>query len=268
VPSADSTALRDFLSRSRAQGSSVYRVRPGDQLTTRFYYNPQLDQDFQVRPDGTISMSLIGELKAAGKTASELSELISQAYAQYFTKSKAVVIVRALTGYRAFTAGQLNKPGQIDIVGGAKTVLESLAVSGGVTEEGTLSNVYLIRKLPGEKAPLVAVLNLKEALSGEDPTQDVALMPDDFVFVPRSGAATLNVAMQQYVFRNLNLSTGVGADVGFKPNSTPANSSTIGGKPVTTPGKGATGSTPSAPMMTAPTPAQTTPSTSFTPARP
>src|SRR5262245_20525743 len=75
------TPLSQFLAQSRASVTQVYRVVAGDQLTARFYYNPQLDEDFQVRPDGNISLSLIGELRAAGKTPSELSAEITNAYA-------------------------------------------------------------------------------------------------------------------------------------------------------------------------------------------
>ncbi|MEY4576633.1 MAG: hypothetical protein RL701_1336 [Pseudomonadota bacterium] len=184
-------------------------------MTTRFYFNPQLDEDVQVRPDGNISLSLIGELRAAGKTASELSGEITKAYAQYFVKPTGVVIVRQFTGYRVFTAGELRNPGQISLVTGARTVLESLAVSGGVTDSGTLTHVILIRRLPTQKEPMVAELDLADALSGYDSVQDVALMPNDYIYVPRSGAADLNLALRQYIWNNLNMSTNVGASFGY-----------------------------------------------------
>jgi len=202
------TPLAQFLSASRAATPQTYKLVPGDQLTTRFYFNPQLDEDLQVRPDGNISLSLIGELRAAGKTAAELSSEITKAYAQYFVKPTAVVIVRQFTGYRVFTAGELRNPGQFSLVTGARTVLESLAASGGVTDTGTLTHVILIRRLPTQREPMVAELDVADALSGADPSQDVTLMPNDFVFVPRSGAADVNLALQQYLFRNFNLSTG------------------------------------------------------------
>ena len=201
------TPLPRFLAVSRASTAQVYRLSPGDQLTARFYFNPQLDEDVQVRPDGNISLSLIGEIHAAGKTAGELSAEITKAYAQYFVKPTAVVIVRQFTNYRVFTAGELRNPGQFSLVTGARTVLESLAASGGVTDNGTLTHVILIRRLPTQKEPMVAELDLADALSGNDSAQNVSLMPDDFIYVPKSGAAGFNLAMQMYLFRNLNLAT-------------------------------------------------------------
>jgi hypothetical protein len=81
-----------------------------------------------------------------------------------------------------------------------------------------LTHVILIRRLPNQQQPMVARLDLADALSGEDPGQDVTLMPNDFVYVPKSGAADFNLAMQQYVFRNLNLSTSAGVGANYNLN--------------------------------------------------
>src|SRR5262245_46072610 len=134
----------------------------------RAYYNPQLDEDVQVRPDGNISLSLVGDMRAAGKTAAELSADITKAYAQYFVKPTAIIIVRQFTSYRVFTAGELRQPGQFSLLTGASTVLEAISASGGVTDNGTLTSIILIRHLPGAPAPMVAELDVSEALSGDD----------------------------------------------------------------------------------------------------
>jgi polysaccharide export outer membrane protein len=271
VPSPESTPLRDFLARSRS-GDQTYRMRVGDRLTTRFFYNPQLDQEFIVRPDGRIQLKLIGELQAAGKSTKEFSAELTKRYAHFFLKSSCVVILRETSAFRVFTAGQLRNPGQIDM-GAAKTVLDSLAMSGGVTEDGTLSHVYLIRTLPGAKSPIIAELNLKDALSGEDFSQDVQLMPDDYVFVPLSSMAHLNLALQSYLYRNLNFTTGVGVGVGFSTNASKRDQTASGRLNTARP---TTGNTPPPmnqppPMMNVP-PAAATPNTApvppVTPARP
>lgn len=213
--------LADFVRRSQGFLHQPYRLVPGDRLTARFYFNPQLDEDFQVRPDGSISLSLIGDLPAAGKTAAQLSADITKAYEPHFVKANAVVIVREFSEHRVFTAGELHHPGQFSLISNAQTVLESIAASGGVTDEATMTGVILIRRLPNQAEPLIAQLDLSRALSGEDPSQDVQLMPNDFLYVPKSGKADLNLGMQQYLFRNLNLSTSAAFQVtypiGVKP---------------------------------------------------
>jgi protein involved in polysaccharide export with SLBB domain len=212
---SDPVPVSKLVQLSRPYRSIGYRLMPGDQITMRAYYNPQLDEDIQVRPDGNISLSLLGDIPAVGKTASELSADITKAYSQYFVKPTAVVIVREFTGYRVFTSGELKTPGQFNLLTGAQTVLESIAASGGLTEDGTLTSVILIRRLPNQAKPMVAELNLAEALSGDDSSQDVTLMPNDFIYVPRSGMADFNAAMQQYLFKNLNLSTSLSASYGL-----------------------------------------------------
>ena len=212
------TPLTRFLQLSAAYKSPGYRITPGDQLTTRCYYNPQLDEDVQVRPDGNISLSLIGEIRAAGRTASELSAEITKLYAQYFVKPAAVIIVRQFNGHNVHTAGELRTPGQFNMLTQATTVLQAISASGGVTEDGTLTSIILIRRLPNQAQPMVTELDISEALSGDDPRQDVDLMPGDFIYVPRSGMADWNYALQQYVYRTFNFSTSAGISAGYNLN--------------------------------------------------
>jgi polysaccharide export outer membrane protein len=209
------TPISRFIQVSQAYRAQSYRLQPGDQLTMRAYYNPQLDEDVQVRPDGNISLSLLGDIRAEGRTASELSQEITKRYAEFFVKPTAIVIVRQFTGYRVFTAGELRNPGQFSLLTGASTVLEAISASGGVTELGTLTSIILVRHLPGQANPMVAELDIAEALSGDDPRQDVTLMPNDFVYVPRSGMADFNEALQQYIYRNLNLATSAGISASY-----------------------------------------------------
>jgi len=215
---SEETPLTKFIQVSQAYKSQGYRIAPGDQLSTRCYYNPQLDEDLVVRPDGNISLSLIGEMRAAGKTAAELSNDITNAYAQYFVKPASVIIVRQFTGNRVFTAGELRQPGQFNLLTGARTVLDAISASGGITPDGTLGSIILIRRLPDMQRPMVAELDIADALSGDDPSQDVVLMPNDFIYVPRSGIVDFNYAMQQYVFRTLNFSANAGVTAVYELN--------------------------------------------------
>jgi polysaccharide export outer membrane protein len=207
---AEATPLPRFLEMSKPFRDRTYRVAVGDLLATRCYFNPQLDEEVLVRPDGNISLSLIGEIKAIGRTAQELSAEITKAYSAYFLKSTAVVIVRNFNGHRVFTAGELKLPGMFSMMTGARTVLESISASGGATPEATLHKVVLIRRLPNQAQPLVAELDVARALSGDDPSQDVTLMPGDYVYVPRSGMAELNLVMHQYFLNNFNATTYAG----------------------------------------------------------
>lgn len=193
-----------------------YVVNAGDDLTIRFYYNPQLDEDLRVRPDGKISLALVGEIQAAGKKPELLSRDIMTAYRAHLNRPNAVVIVRRFASARAFLAGEVQKPGQLEMQQQSQTVLQGIAAAGGVTENATLRQVVVMRRVPNWPETLVFTLDLLKALDGTDQRQDVTLFPNDIVYVPRSDVADVNLAMRQYLFNNLNLSTGAAVSYGIK----------------------------------------------------
>lgn len=193
-----------------------YVINNGDDLTVRFYYNPQLDEDLRVRPDGRISLALIGELQATGKLPEALSRDITTAYRTFLNRPDAVVIVRRFATARAFLAGEVQKPGQLDMQQQNQTVLQGIAAAGGITENGSLKQVVVLRRVPNWPEPMVFKLDLQAALAGTDKKQDVVLLPNDIVYVPRSDIADVNLAVRQYILNNLNFSTSAGASYAIK----------------------------------------------------
>jgi len=207
----ESTPFDQGMALSRNLENQAYIVSDNDELTVRFYYNPNLDEDIRVRPDGKISLSLVGELQAAGLSPDALSGEITQAYGKYLVKPLAVVLVRRIADARAFFAGEVNNPGIVDMNNGRQTVLDGIATLGGVTPNATLSDVVLVRRIPGRSQPIVMELDLIHALEGTQTAQDVTLLPNDFVYVPRSGAASVNLAMHLYFLNNLDTRTSFNA---------------------------------------------------------
>ncbi len=210
---SDGVPIQQMVSAGREISGRPYLIQPGDDLTVRFYYNPQLDEDLRVRPDGKISLSLVGELQASGKRPDQLSADVTNAYSHYFVKSTAVVILRHSADDVVFVAGEVHGPGQFNIEQGARTVLDCLALSGGVTDNATLRSVILVRRSAEGPKPLVSELDLSDALSGSDVNQNLALAPGDLIYVPKSGMADVNLAIHLFLLNNLNLSTSGGASL-------------------------------------------------------
>ncbi len=100
-----------------------YVIATGDQITVRFYYNPQLDEDVTVRPDGNISLSLVGDIPANGKSPDQLSKDITDKYADYLTKPTAIVLIRISALARVFVTGEIARPGVLSLNNGFETVL-------------------------------------------------------------------------------------------------------------------------------------------------
>jgi protein involved in polysaccharide export with SLBB domain len=211
------TPLDEALVMTEKAEPKTYLIAPGDDITVRFYYNPQLDEDLRVRPDGKIALSLIGEVPAAGKTAEQLSKDVTEAYSKYLVKSTAVVLVRAFANSRAFIAGEVRNPGLLDLQRGSQTLTQSIASSGGPTDAASLTDVILVRRLPNSPEPVIMELNVTRVLNGREPQLDVMLQPNDLVYVPRSGIASVNLAIRQYIFNNFNASMAFSAATTVTP---------------------------------------------------
>jgi len=178
-----------------------YRVQVGDQLDVKFFYNPELNEQVTVRPDGRISLQLVHEIRAAGLTPSQLTDLLAKKYAPELKKPEIVVIVRSFGGHKIYVDGEVTKPGMFPLVG-FMSVLQAISQAGGMKDSARTSEVVIIRQ--GENhTPFVAKVNLDKAIDGTDTGQDVVLKPFDIIFVPKSAIANVNVWVDQYVRKNL-----------------------------------------------------------------
>ncbi len=121
------------MSTQEASQSSDYVIGPEDVLGVVFWREPDLSGDVTVRPDGRISVPVLGEIRAAGKRPDELqAELVSVA-TKYISEVNVVVIVRAINSRRIFVTGRVTTPGKYPLMG-ALSVMQSIALAGGLTE--------------------------------------------------------------------------------------------------------------------------------------
>jgi polysaccharide export outer membrane protein len=173
-----------------------YHIRVGDKLSVRFYKTPELNiEDEPVRADGKISLDLIGDIDAAGFGSDELADHMVQAYSKELEEPRIAVIVRSFGG-QVFVGGEVNKPSTLSFTDGL-TALQAIQGAGGFNGEASLENVVLVRRA-GDRYEGYRLF-LKTALSGSDYTQDIALQPNDIVYVPKSRIANLNQIVNQYI---------------------------------------------------------------------
>lgn len=111
--------------------SGDYRIQVGDQLDIKFFYNPTLNEQVVVRPDGRFTLQLIQEVAAAGRTPAALTQELTERYAADLRQPEVTVIVRSFGGQRLFVDGEVSRPGMFPIVG-VTTVLEAIAQAGGL----------------------------------------------------------------------------------------------------------------------------------------
>lgn len=157
-----------------------YRLGAGDKLRIEVYKDLQLSQSAQIRPDGKITMPLVGDIMASGKTPAELRDVITTALKEYMTNPVVTVIVVEATVATAYVMGEVNQPGAVPLQRRV-TVLQALALAGGLTEFAKSSDIHVLRDT-GEGVEAIA-FNYKDALKGSAEAQ-MYLRSGDTIVVP------------------------------------------------------------------------------------
>jgi len=188
-------------SQDGSPADTEYRIQVGDQLDIKFFYNPELNEQVIVRPDGRISLQLIPELVVSDQTPAGLTKQLTQLYAADLKQPRVTVIVRGFGSQRVFVDGEVGKPGMVPILG-LMTALQAISQAGGMTKTARQSEVIVIRRGASNK-PVAFSVDLKKALEGTDLSQDTPLAPFDIIYVPRSRVANVNVWMDQYIRQNI-----------------------------------------------------------------
>ncbi|MDQ7844112.1 MAG: SLBB domain-containing protein [Armatimonadota bacterium] len=156
-----------------------YILGPGDTIDIMVYGEPDLTRTVTIKPDGAISLPLLGEVKAAGKTTTQLANELARLYSKYLKSPSVSVTVREFRVDRIYILGQVSRPGEYPLRPGVG-IMELLASAGGPTNRADLAKIVVIRGRTEAQQ-----LNLLEALaSNRNP--DVKLQPGDVLFIPET----------------------------------------------------------------------------------
>jgi polysaccharide biosynthesis/export protein len=163
-----------------AHVDASYIIGPDDVLHITVWKEDTLSGTFPVRPDGMISMVLLGDVKAAGLTAAELATNLTALYKKYVQDPLVTVAVMQDASQRIFMVGEVGKVGPIPITPGM-TLLQAIATAGGLSPYAHKTRIYILRGPQGkqEKIPF----NYKAAIRGDN-SQNIVLLPNDTVVVP------------------------------------------------------------------------------------
>lgn len=159
-----------------------YRLAPGDKLRIEVYKDPQLSQSLQIRPDGKVTLPLVGDIAASGLTSLELRDRVASQLKEYVTNPVVTVIVVETTPVLVYVMGEVTTPGSIAMKG-QMTVLQALAMAGGFREFANTKKIRILRKpANGSKAVETIKFDYNAAVRGEQPP--VFLSPGDMIVVP------------------------------------------------------------------------------------
>jgi polysaccharide export outer membrane protein len=156
-----------------------YRLAIGDKLRVEVYKDSQLSQALQIRPDGRITLPLVGDVRAAGLTPTELRDQIATALKEYITNPVVTVIVVETVAPSVFIMGEVNNPGSI-AMRGPMSIMQALAMAGGFKDFADTKKIRVLRKTSSGVQTLP--FNYKDAAKGEG--ELVMLVPGDTIIVP------------------------------------------------------------------------------------
>jgi protein involved in polysaccharide export with SLBB domain len=172
------------------------RLQPGDELHIRFTYQPEMNEQVPVRPDGRISLATTGEIGVVGLTPAELERLVEQRSSSRLRKPEVVVVVTKIAEQRVYVGGEVRKPGYVALLPGM-TPLQAVVQSGGFRETAKLDSVLLLTPGPGGKFS-AARMDMAQIVEDGVPER-VRLHPGDVVYVPTTWIADMNIVVDQYV---------------------------------------------------------------------
>ena len=164
-----------------------YRIGVPDLLMVTVWQQPELTlDDVVVRLDGKISMPLLDDVEASGKTAQQLKDELSERLTEFVTAPHVTVVVRQINSKIIYAIGEVNREGPIVLRGGMR-IVDALSTAGGFRAFAAKRRVKLIRTMDGERS-VEFEFNYPAFASGNNIEQNILLLPGDRIVVPEQSA--------------------------------------------------------------------------------
>ncbi len=163
------------------QQEKPYIIGCGDKLQLLVWGHEELTTTSIVRPDGKISLPLVGDIQAEGLTVEELKKELNKRMSEYIHEPALSILVTEVGSLKIYMVGEVTRPGEYDLVS-YTTVLQAIAMAGGFTDFARKSKIQIIRTQGAEKIKIK--FNYKEVVKGKHLDQNIPLRPGDIIVVP------------------------------------------------------------------------------------
>jgi polysaccharide export outer membrane protein len=177
----DPVIQKDTQSQTKRQSAEEYIIGPEDVLDIVVWKETQLSKVSTVRPDGKISLPLIGDIQASGLTPLALQNDITKRLSDFKQSPEVSVIVQQVNSYNVYVAGEVTHPGKYKL-NTPTTVLQAISLAGGFTTFAS-EDVKVLR-MEGKNTQRVIKLRYKDLISEGGDTKNFILKPGDTVFAP------------------------------------------------------------------------------------
>ena len=168
------------LASAAGAASDSYVIGASDVLTITVWKEPTLSGSLLVRPDGMVSVPLLGDVQASGLTPLQLAYQIAVKLKKFIQDPNVSVVLTQINSKKVYLLGEVGKKGPMEMTPGM-TLLEAIASAGGLTDYANTKKIYILRDDAGkhEKIPV----HYKEALKG-DSELNLVLKSGDTIVVP------------------------------------------------------------------------------------
>jgi polysaccharide export outer membrane protein len=168
-------------SQSPVAADASYRIGPQDVLRIDVWKEAEISRSVPVRPDGKISLPLLNDVQAAGLTAMELANNITEGLKKFITSPQVTVSVTEINSRRVYVTGEVTKPGAFALLPNM-TVLQAITSASGFTQFARTKKIYVLRNEGGKQVKYP--FNYNEVVSGKRPEDNIMLQPGDTIVVP------------------------------------------------------------------------------------
>ncbi|MDH5564445.1 MAG: polysaccharide biosynthesis/export family protein [Nitrospirota bacterium] len=158
-----------------------YIIGPEDVLEISVWRTPELSREVMVRPDGRVSLPLIGDVKAVGLTTSELRDDITEKLKAYKENPTVAIVVRAVNSYYFYTQGAVGNTGKIPLLS-RTTLIQAITLAGGLAPDAVRSRITIFRLGRNGDEPQKIVVSYDDIILRG--AENIVLKPGDTMVVP------------------------------------------------------------------------------------
>lgn len=177
---------QDVQYRGMAVPPTEFLIGPEDVLIVTVWRNQELSKEVIVRPDGKISLPLLGDITAAGFTAQALSKQVADALVEFMSAPTVSVQVKEINSYHIFAVGEVGKPGKI-VLKSFTSVIQGISYAGGFTLFASRNNVHVLRNVKngqGETKQVMIPVPYQDIVQGKNLEANIILKAGDVIVVP------------------------------------------------------------------------------------
>jgi polysaccharide biosynthesis/export protein len=178
---SDANAPATGASATKAH-DNTFVIGADDVLAINVWKDTELSRTVPVRSDGKISLPLVGEVTAAGRTPLQLEQDIAAKLRSYMTDPEVTVIVQQINSQKYNILGQVTKPGAYPLTS-TVTIVDAIATAGGFKDFAKKKGIYVLRQTSGGGETRID-FNYQDFIKGKNTSQNIPLQPHDTIIVP------------------------------------------------------------------------------------